>query len=89
MCVDVVIIWVVLVDVTPQVLEVLGEGGESSFQFDDRFFLHLVYSLSSCVCLFLSLSFFWRCRVELVGSGGGVVWVFNKHVGGNKMHSVF
>ena len=51
--------------------------------------LHLLYSLSSQVRLFLSLSFFWRARVELLRSVIVSVCALKKPGGGNNTHSVF
>ena len=46
------------------------------------FSLHLVYYSSSRLCLYFSLYFFYRTRVELVGSVSGKVRVLKKHEGG-------
>ena len=48
---------------SPQVLEVLDEGVELYFHFDDRFLFTLVYTLYSRVRICLSRSFFWSTRV--------------------------
>ena len=51
--------------------------------------LHLVYSLPSRVRLFLSLYFFCRAKLEVVGEVSGSVCVLNKPRGGVNTHSLF
>ena len=51
--------------------------------------LHLEYSSSSCVRLFLSLYFFCTDKVEVVRELSGIVRVFKKPGGRKNTHSVF
>ena len=67
-CVDVIIIFDILLYVFPQLSEVLSEVYESSFHFYYLCFFAFVYYLSLHVSICLSLYFVWSYRVELVRS---------------------